>query len=134
MRLTMSLNRVVVLVALGVIGAGLARAADPAPATAPSTRPATTKPSGPPFPKEIEALEAADRKNPPAPGGVLFLGSSSIVKWKTLAQDFPGVPVVNRGFGGSTIPDTGPFPPPLRPPPQTRPPPPAASSPPTSPA
>ena len=26
--------------------------------------------------------------------------------WKTLAQDFPGFPVINRGFGGSQMVDT----------------------------
>ncbi len=46
-----------------------------------------------------------DRESPPAPGGVLFVGSSSIRMWDTLARDFPGVPVVRRGFGGSAMAD-----------------------------
>ena len=75
----------------------LASLACPAPAAA--QEPA--KP--PPFEKEILAFEAADAKSPPAPGGVLFVGSSSIRLWTTLADDFPGVPVLNRGFGGSKI-------------------------------
>ena len=37
---------------------------------------------------EIRAFEAQDRPNPPAPGGVLFIGSSSIRLWKSLEQDF----------------------------------------------
>ena len=37
---------------------------------------------------------------------MLFVGSSSIRKWTTVAADFPGIPVINRGFGGSTIPDS----------------------------
>jgi lysophospholipase L1-like esterase len=57
----------------------------------------------PPFENEIRAFEAADAKSSPAPGGVLFVGSSSIRLWKNLADDFPGVPVINRGFGGSQI-------------------------------
>lgn len=57
----------------------------------------------PPFESEIRAYEAADAKSAPAPGGVLFVGSSSIRLWKTLAEDFPNVPILNRGFGGSTI-------------------------------
>jgi len=77
----------------------------PAPATRPTTKP-TTKPTSQPFQNEIEAFEAADRAHPPSPGGVMFLGSSSIRLWKTLAQDFPDVRLVNRGFGGSTIPDS----------------------------
>jgi lysophospholipase L1-like esterase len=55
--------------------------------------------------KDITAFEAADRESPPRPGGVVFVGSSSIRLWKTLAEDFPGVPVVNRGFGGSRVAD-----------------------------
>jgi lysophospholipase L1-like esterase len=56
--------------------------------------------------KEIAAFEAADRRDPPKTGGVLFLGSSTIKLWKTLAQDFPDHNVINRGFGGSTIADS----------------------------
>ena len=57
------------------------------------------------FEGEVVEYEAADREDPPAPGGVLFLGSSSIQVWPDLAADFPGVPVVNRGVGGTTFPD-----------------------------
>src|SRR5262245_28695434 len=53
--------------------------------------------------KEIAALEQADKSNPPPQGGVLFIGSSTIKRWTTLAQDFPEHKVVNRGFGGSQI-------------------------------
>jgi lysophospholipase L1-like esterase len=52
---------------------------------------------------EIRAFEEADKLHPPAPGGLLFIGSSSIRMWKTLARDFPGLPVINRGFGGSQV-------------------------------
>jgi lysophospholipase L1-like esterase len=55
------------------------------------------------YQKAIGAFVKQDAEQPPAPGGVLFLGSSSIRMWKTLAEDFPGVPVINRGFGGSWI-------------------------------
>ncbi|HEX9952421.1 MAG TPA: GDSL-type esterase/lipase family protein [Rubricoccaceae bacterium] len=57
------------------------------------------------FAPDIAAFEAADRAAPPAPGGVLFLGSSSFRIWPDLAADFPGVPVLNRAFGGATFPD-----------------------------
>src|SRR5512134_2671862 len=56
--------------------------------------------------KEISAFEASDRTNPPPQNGVLFIGSSTIRLWKTLASDFPGTPVINRGFGGSQIVDS----------------------------
>jgi lysophospholipase L1-like esterase len=55
------------------------------------------------FEAEIAKFEASDRAAPPAPGGIVFVGSSSIRRWETLAADFPGLPVLNRGFGGSTL-------------------------------
>jgi hypothetical protein len=55
--------------------------------------------------KEIAAYEQVDRTNPPPQGALLFIGSSTIRLWKTLAQDFPEQPVLNRGFGGSEIVD-----------------------------
>ncbi len=64
------------------------------------------QPKKAPFEKEIEAFEAADKKSPPPLGAVLFVGSSSIRLWKTLAQDFPEITVINRGFGGSQIADS----------------------------
>lgn len=59
-----------------------------------------------PFESDIERFEVQDRVQPPAPGGVVFVGSSSIVRWTTLAEDFPGYNVINRGFGGSQISDS----------------------------
>lgn len=55
---------------------------------------------------DIQKFEEADRQHPPAKGAVLFVGSSSIRMWKELAADFPGVSVLNRGFGGSQIADS----------------------------
>jgi len=56
--------------------------------------------------KEIAAYEESDRTNPPPKGAVLFIGSSTIRLWKTLAEDFPQHKVINRGFGGSQIEDS----------------------------
>ena len=53
----------------------------------------------------ISKFEAADKEQEPVQEGVLFLGSSSIRMWKSLAEDFPKHQVINRGFGGSTLPD-----------------------------
>jgi lysophospholipase L1-like esterase len=58
---------------------------------------------------DIAAFEAQDRESPPPTGGIVFTGSSSIRLWTTLAQDFPGLPVINRGFGGSQVPDVSAF-------------------------
>lgn len=54
----------------------------------------------------IDKFTQADATNPPPRQGVVFVGSSSIVKWTTLEQDFPGVKVINRGFGGSELGDS----------------------------
>jgi lysophospholipase L1-like esterase len=56
-----------------------------------------------PFENEIRAFEEADAKSSPPKDAVLFIGSSSIRLWKTLAEDMPGVTVINRGFGGSQV-------------------------------
>jgi lysophospholipase L1-like esterase len=55
--------------------------------------------------KEIAAFVADDEARPFAPGGIVFVGSSSIRLWD-LASAFPGRPVLNRGFGGTQIPDS----------------------------
>lgn len=53
---------------------------------------------------EIDAFVAADRAALPQPCEVLFVGSSSIVKWRpTLVADMAPLPVINRGFGSSHI-------------------------------
>jgi len=57
------------------------------------------------FEPEIRAFERADSLHPPAQGGVLFLGSSSIRLWESLEEDMAPLPVLNRGFGGSTLPE-----------------------------
>ena len=56
--------------------------------------------------KEIAAFEQADRERMPPRGGILFIGSSTIRLWKTLEEDYRGLPVINRGFGGSEIADS----------------------------
>jgi lysophospholipase L1-like esterase len=58
------------------------------------------------FDTDIAVFEARDRTNPPPQNAILFIGSSSIRMWKTLAQDFPEHKVINRGFGGSEIADS----------------------------
>jgi len=56
--------------------------------------------------KEIAAFEQKDRQSPPPKNGIVFVGSSSIRKWTTLAEDFPHHVVINRGFGGSQLVDS----------------------------
>ncbi len=55
--------------------------------------------------KEIAAFTAADKQESPKKGKILFVGSSSIRGWRTLKEDFPGLHITNRGFGGSHLED-----------------------------
>lgn len=66
--------------------------------------PAAAKPAS--WEADIARFEQADARNSVAPGAVLFVGSSSIRLWTTLAADFPGLAVINRGFGGSELADS----------------------------
>lgn len=56
------------------------------------------------FKPEIQAFEAWDAKNASPRDAVLFAGSSSVRMWRS-AEDFPDLPVINRGFGGAHISD-----------------------------
>jgi lysophospholipase L1-like esterase len=53
----------------------------------------------------IRKFEDSDKSNPPKPGSIVFTGSSSIVRWSTLADDMKPLEVVNRAFGGSQYSD-----------------------------
>ena len=54
----------------------------------------------------IQKFEADDKARPTAKGGIVFIGSSSIARWNNLAESFPDLSVVNRGFGGSELADS----------------------------
>jgi GDSL-like Lipase/Acylhydrolase family len=76
-------------------------------AASPSATRAATKPHNfGQWERDVAAFEAADKAHPPAKGAVLFVGSSTIVRWRTLAEDFAGTTVLNRGFGGNEICDS----------------------------
>ena len=53
---------------------------------------------------DIQKFEQETKTNPPPKDPIVFYGSSSIRKWD-LEKWFPKMPVVNRGFGGSTTAD-----------------------------
>jgi lysophospholipase L1-like esterase len=57
------------------------------------------------FDREIRTFRMMDRMRMPDPGGVLFIGSSSIRMWNSVQEDFPEINVIHRGFGGSTSAD-----------------------------
>ncbi len=54
----------------------------------------------------LDAFAEQDKRGRPQPGGVLFVGSSSIRLWDNLETAFQQQPVViKRGFGGSRLAD-----------------------------
>jgi len=55
--------------------------------------------------KEIQAFERKDKAAPPPEGGTVFVGSSNFARWSRLESDFKEFKAINRGFGGSCIPD-----------------------------
>ena len=77
----------------------------PAPAGTIKKQPAATPAASDRWEQAIRDFEAQDRKRAPTPGGIVFIGSSSIRLWK-LAESFPGLPAINRGFGGSELADS----------------------------
>lgn len=59
----------------------------------------------PAFYDDIQAFKKQDAASPPPQGAILFIGSSSFTKWTDVQNYFPGYTILNRGFGGSTLPD-----------------------------
>ena len=68
-----------------------------------ASQPVAAPPAAGKWAADVDAFVARDRERPPAPGGVCFIGSSNIRLWETLAADFPGMNVVNRGVGGCRL-------------------------------
>lgn len=54
---------------------------------------------------DVAKMEARDKEAATPPGGILFIGSSTIRMWQTDSA-FSDLPVVNHGFGGSQIIDS----------------------------
>lgn len=50
-----------------------------------------------------EKVLTAARKDPPAPGGIVCIGSSHMQLWKTVAADLAPLTVHNYGVGGSRM-------------------------------
>jgi lysophospholipase L1-like esterase len=61
--------------------------------------------SAQPYIKEINAFKQQDSAAFPAAKQVLFAGSSSFRLWKDVQAYFPKHKILNRAFGGSTLPD-----------------------------
>src|SRR5687768_9523511 len=59
----------------------------------------------PAFWDDIQAFKKQDSVSFPPKNGILFIGSSSFTMWKDVQQYFPSYTIINRGFGGSLLPD-----------------------------
>lgn len=57
------------------------------------------------YEKDIQAFEVLDKTEKYADNAILYVGSSSIRLWSTLAEDMAPYPFIQRGFGGSRTPD-----------------------------
>ncbi|MDQ2656431.1 MAG: GDSL-type esterase/lipase family protein [Bacteroidota bacterium] len=57
-----------------------------------------------PFWKEIKAFKSADSLHRPPRKAIVFVGSSSFRMWNDVGRDFPKHTIINRGFGGSSLP------------------------------
>jgi hypothetical protein len=54
---------------------------------------------------DIQKFEQLDRDEAYPANSILFVGSSSIRLWSTLAQDMAPYPVIQRGYGGAKLSD-----------------------------
>ncbi len=59
----------------------------------------------PPFWEDIQNFKKQDSVHFPAKNQILFVGSSSFTKWTDVQNYFLGYKIINRGFGGSSLPD-----------------------------
>ena len=59
----------------------------------------------PPFYDEIQQFKKEDSLHFPPKHAILFVGSSSFRKWTDVQTYFPSETIINRGFGGSQLPD-----------------------------
>lgn len=59
----------------------------------------------PAFWNDIQSFKKQDSANFPRAKQILFIGSSSFTMWTDVQSYFPGYPILNRGFGGSSLPD-----------------------------
>jgi lysophospholipase L1-like esterase len=87
-----------VLIALSLLGIGVHKFSFPRAVSAQAKAPRDWEPA-------IQKFEEDDKANPPKQGEIVFTGASSIVRWKTLQEDFAPLYVINRGFGGSEYSD-----------------------------
>lgn len=57
------------------------------------------------FYNEVLIFKKQDSLKFPPKNAILFIGSSTFTKWKDVQTFFPKHVIINRGFGGSSLPD-----------------------------
>ncbi|MDP4291356.1 MAG: GDSL-type esterase/lipase family protein [Bacteroidota bacterium] len=55
--------------------------------------------------KDFLKFKKQDSISTPPKNAILFIGSSSFTKWADVQAYFPGFTIINRAFGGSTLPE-----------------------------
>ncbi len=84
----------------------LVACSEPQPQTSSPVQTATPDPDDPArWESDIAAFEALDKATVPPENALVFIGSSSIKLWESLAEDMAPMPVIQRGFGGSKLAD-----------------------------
>ena len=58
-----------------------------------------------PFYNEIQNFKKQDSIKFPPKKAILFIGSSTFTNWKDVQTYFPNHVIINRGFGGSSLPN-----------------------------
>jgi lysophospholipase L1-like esterase len=58
-----------------------------------------------PFQNEVKSLTEQINRAGWEPNSFVFTGSSSVRFWKYLQEEFPAIPIINTGFGGSQASD-----------------------------
>ncbi|RZL34466.1 MAG: G-D-S-L family lipolytic protein, partial [Pedobacter sp.] len=58
-----------------------------------------------PFYNDIQQFKKQDSLEFPPKNAVLLIGSSTFTMWKDVQSYFPKHKIINRGFGGSSLPD-----------------------------
>ncbi|RYY19718.1 MAG: G-D-S-L family lipolytic protein [Chitinophagaceae bacterium] len=59
----------------------------------------------PAFYEDIQKFKSMDSTGMPPKNAIVFTGSSSFTRWTDVQSRFPGYTIINRGFGGSSLPD-----------------------------
>ena len=65
---------------------------------------ATKAQDKPQFYNEIQNFKKQDSISFPPKNAILFIGSSTFTNWKDVSTYFPKKVIINRGFGGSSLP------------------------------